>query len=222
MSERRYTDEEVQGILQRAAEQDSALLPGESAGWTLAEIQSAGAQAGLSPRSIAVAAAVHDRAPVAPREPAFLGLPISVGHAVPLQRPLTDAEWRRLVSELRQTFDAEGRERVDGDHREWRNGNLRIVQEPAGEGAFLELRTRRSDARALVNVGGAMALTSAMIGGMHLLTTGSLVGLAGAAATGAVGIALSAMGAIRVPSWARRREKQFEAVGTFARRLVEE
>ncbi|HET7229482.1 MAG TPA: hypothetical protein VFJ16_05735 [Longimicrobium sp.] len=223
MEERRYTDEEVQRILAHAAEQEAALPHAGAEGLTLAEIQSAAAQAGLSPTSVAVAAAVQERVGIAPREPGLLGLPISVGRAVPLQRPLADAEWRRLVAELRQTFDAEGRERVDGDRREWRNGNLRIVHEPAGEGAFLELRTRRSDARALMNVGSAMTFTSAMIGGVHLaLASGSAGGLAAAAMTGAMGIGMAALGALRVRPWAKRREQQFEAVGLFARRLAGE
>lgn len=223
VAERHYTDEEVQRILARAAESDAALAPGGAEGWTLAEIQSAGTQAGLSPRAIALAAAEHERIAVAPREPGFMGLPVSVGHAVSLQRPLNDDEWRRLVSQLRQTFDAEGRERVDGGRREWRNGNLRIVHEPSGEGAFLELRTRKSDARALLGVGSMMTLTSGAIGGAHLLlATGNEGGLVAAAIVGVMGITAAAAGAIRLPGWAKRRAEQFTALGTFARRLAGE
>ena len=223
MSERRYTDEEVQQILARAAESDAALAPGGAEGWTLAEIQSAGTQAGLSPASIALAATEHERTAVAPREPGFMGLPVSVGRAVPLQRPLNDEEWRRLVSQLRQTFDAEGRERVDGARREWRNGNLRIVHEPAGEGAFLELRTRKSDARALLGMGSMMTVMSGAIGGAHLLlATGNQGGLLAAAIVGLTGITAAAAGAIRLPGWAKRRAEQFDALGTFARRLAGE
>lgn len=224
MAERRYTDEEVHAILARAAESDTALVPGDAGGWTLAEIQKAGTDAGMSPAAIALAAAEHDRAStVAPREPGLLGLPLSVGRAVPLRRPLADDEWRRLVSEMRQTFDAEGRERVDGDRREWRNGNLRIVHEPTSEGAFLELRTRKGDTRALVGMGGAMTLTSIMMGGANLLlATGDERGLVMAAVLGVAGIATSAAGAIRLPGWARRRAEQFDALGAFARRLAGE
>lgn len=153
MTERRYTDDEVHAILARAAESDTALVPGDAGGWTLAEIQRAGVHAGMSSAAIALAAAEHERTALAPREPGLLGLPLAVGRAVPLRRPLTGDEWRRLVSEMRQTFAAEGRERVDGDHREWRNGNLRIVHEPSGEGAFLELRTRKGDTRAMMGMG---------------------------------------------------------------------
>lgn len=222
MTERRYTDDEVHAILARAAESDTALVPGDAGGWTLAEIQKAGTEAGMSSAAITLAAAEHDRAALAPREPGLLGLPLSVGRAVPLRRPLTGDEWRRLVSEMRQTFDAEGRERVEGDRREWRNGNLRIVHEPAGEGAFLELRTRKGDTRALVGMGGAMTLTSIMMGTASVLATGDVRGLAVAAILGVAGIATSAAGAIRLPGWARRRAEQFDALGAFARRLAGE
>jgi hypothetical protein len=224
VTERQYTDEEVHAILARAAESDTALVPGDAGGWTLAEIQKAGTEAGMSPAAIALAAAEHDRAAVAPREPGLLGLPLSVGRAVPLRRPLADDEWRRLVSEMRQTFDAEGRERVDGARREWRNGNLRVVHEPAGEGgAFLELRTRKGDTRALVSMGGVMTLTSIVMGSVNLLVaTGDERGLIVAAMLGAVGIATSLAGALRLPGWARRRAEQFDALGAFARRLAGE
>ncbi|HET7462463.1 MAG TPA: hypothetical protein VFJ82_14515 [Longimicrobium sp.] len=224
MAERRYTDEEVHAILARAAESDTALVPGDAGGWTLAEIQKAGTEAGMASSAIALAAAEHDRnAALAPREPGLLGLPLSVGRAVPLRRPLTGDEWRRLVSEMRQTFAAEGRERVEGDRREWRNGNLRIVHEPTSEGAFLELRTRKGDTRALVTMGGVMTLTSIMAAGANLLlATGNERGLVAAALMAAVGIATSAAGALRLPGWARRRTEQFDALGALARRLAGE
>jgi len=219
--ERRYTDEEIHQILARASESE-ALVPSRAEGLTLAEIQAAGVKAGLSAQAIAVAATVHDRMDVAPREPQWLGIPLSVDRAVPLPRPLGDAEWRQLAAQLRQTFDAEGRERVDGDRREWRNGNLRIVHEPAGEGAFLELRTRKRDTRGLLMLTGTATVASAALAGAQILIgVGHLDGF-GPAAAGAVGLALFVTGARRAGAWAKRRAEQFEALAAFAKRLAGE
>lgn len=223
MVERRYTDDEVRAILASAAERDEALPGAEPEGWTLAEIQSAGAAVGMSPTAIAVAAHAHERTAVAPREPRLLGLPLSVDRAVPLARPLNEGEWRRLVAELRQTFEAEGRERVDGARREWRNGNLRVIHETVGEGALLEMRTRRGDTRAIMNFAGVMTLTSAAMAAANLvLAAGDAKMLGVAVAMGAAGLATSAVSAIRLPPWARRRAEQFDALGAFARRLAGE
>lgn len=218
--ERRYSDEEIQGILARAAEAEGA-REGQAGGLTLAEIQSAAAKAGISAESIAVAATVHDRVGVAPREPSVLGIPLAVDRAVPLPRPLGDAEWRRLAAELRQTFDAEGRERVDGERREWRNGNLRIVHEPTDEGAFLELRTHKRQTRGFLVLSGTAAVASGALAGLHFLLGVGDLGF-GPAAAGAVGLALFAASARQATGWARRRAQQFESLGAFARRLTGE
>ena len=219
MSERRYSDDDVHRILARAAEVETALQPGDGdeRAWTLAQIQQVGAEAGLSPVAIAAAAATLDRAGDAAGGRHF-GLPTSVVHAVPLERRFDDDDWERLVSQLRDTFEARGRERVAGERREWWNGNLRVTVEPAADGALLHFRTRKGDARPLLNLGAAMTALSAALGGL-VAFGGDDKALAAAAVSGALGVATLVGGALRLPGWARLRARQFDALGRFARRL---
>jgi hypothetical protein len=130
MSERRYTDEETAAIFERAAQAEvrgptPAATPGE--GRTLAELQAIGAEAGLSAELVARAARALDGAHDRPVRRTFLGFPLAVGRTVELGWTLNDAEWARLVGDLRTTFDATGRVRVDGPFRQWSNGNLRAT-----------------------------------------------------------------------------------------------
>lgn len=220
MTERRYTDEEVERILARAVEADSALAPAPG-GLTLAEIQAAGAQAGLSPRAVAVAAAVNDRSLAVPTERRWMGVPLSVQRTVPLRRALAAGEWERLVAELRITFNADGRERTDGARREWRNGGLRVVHEPVAEGAYLSLRTESRERFAL-DLFAAQAAFSAFF-----LVSQGVMGMGGAAGSGlfflllVIGIAGSMWRATSVRQWGRERAEQFEAIGRLAWEMAE-
>jgi hypothetical protein len=63
MAERRYTDEEVAAIFERATETEHAALPAaEGKGMTLAALQEIGREAGISPESISAAARSLDTA----------------------------------------------------------------------------------------------------------------------------------------------------------------
>src|SRR5687768_14134439 len=132
MNERRYQEDEVREIFELAASESAneTRTPAAASGLTLSEIQSIGAEVGLGPAQIARAAAVYSAGPAKPKRK-LLGLPIEVGHMVQLPRPLTDQEWEQLVSELRSTFNAGGKLSVQGNIREWRNGNLHAYIEPA-------------------------------------------------------------------------------------------
>jgi len=115
MRERRYNDEEVAAIFERASKTEHAALPlsPESKGLTLAALQDIGREVGISPESISLAARSLDHAGrVASRT--FMGLPIGVGRTVEFDRPLSDADWEGLVADLRTTFEARGTVRYDG------------------------------------------------------------------------------------------------------------
>ena len=102
MSERRYDEDEVAEIFERATEAQGRSLPGgrSAEGLTLQELQEVGREVGLSADLVARAAHSLDMAPqVHGRK--LLGLPVGVGRTVELARPLTDAEWHRLVADLR-------------------------------------------------------------------------------------------------------------------------
>lgn len=217
MTDRRFSDDDARRILSLAAEAEAAApveLP-----WTLGELQRIGAEAGLSPAAIATAALAVERSEAAAPERRLLGLPVAVGHAVPLARPMSDEEWERLVGRLRDTFSSEGRVRVTGTRREWRVGNLRVTHETMGDGgALLDLRTRKGDAASLPTFGALVLLGSATAGALGL--AGADAGLTLSAAVGAVsGALVVAMSALRLPRWARERTRQFESVADFARRL---
>lgn len=213
MPDRRFSDDDARRILSLAAEAE-ATAPVELP-WTLGELQRIGAEAGLSPAAIATAAIAIERAEAAAPERRVLGLPVAVGQTVPLARPMSDDEWERLVGRLRDTFSSEGRVRVTGSRREWRVGNLRVTHETVGDGgALLDLRTRKGDAASLPMLGAVVLLGSAAAG---------VVGAAGAEGAATLGVMagsiMMALGAMRLPRWARERTRQFASVAEFARRL---
>jgi hypothetical protein len=215
MSERHYNDEEVAAIFERAAETEHTALsvPAEGKGMTLAALQDIGREVGISPESIARAARSLEQAgrPVSRR---FMGLPIGVGRTVEFDRPLTDADWERLVADLRTTFDARGMVRYDGPFRQWTNGNLQALLEPTPNGHRLRLQTTKGDSRAMMT-GGGVALGAAaatlVAGGLagSLSNTGTLMGVGFMAM---MGLGMFAAGALRVSSWARQRRAQIEEV----------
>src|SRR6266496_921193 len=151
MSERRYNDEEVAAIFQRAAEPENTALPvsAERTGLTLAALQESGREVGISPESISLAARSLDQAGL-PASQKFMDLPIGVGRTVEFDRPLTDSDWEGLVADLRTTFQARGTVRYDGPFRQWTNGNLQALVEPTRNGHRLRLQTVKGDSRAMM------------------------------------------------------------------------
>ena len=212
MSERRFDEDEVAEIFDRATEAQHAgqrqLPTGE--GMTLAELQDIAREVGIDPQQVARAAAslVQAGRPTSRR---FLGLPIGVGRVVELDRRLTDDEWERVVVDLRETFDARGRMGGEGSFRQWTNGNLQALLEPTATGHRIRLRTVKGDAMGwiggglgMIAVGAMMLVTGLVRGGVDagLLSTLSMVGVMGASMFG--------LGAIRLPGWARTRRRQME------------
>ena len=215
MSERRYTDEEVAAIFEQAAEADHADLPVPAAGkgMTLAALREIGREVGISPESISHAARSLDLVG-RPALRRFMGLPIGVGRTVELDRPLSDSDWERLVADLRETFEARGVVKYDGPFRQWTNGNLQALVEPTTSGHRFRLQTVKGDSRALMSwgiatLGVATATLIAVAGAGSLGNSGSVVGVEFLAA---MGLGMFAVGAVRLPGWARLRKTQIEAV----------
>src|SRR5687768_6471094 len=101
MTERRYREDEVRKIFKLATTDKIAPPPTSPAsGFTLAEIQSIGLEAGIEPDRVAHAAASLDSIP-AQHVGTFLGMPVEVAVTVPLTRAMTDEQWEMLVAELR-------------------------------------------------------------------------------------------------------------------------
>lgn len=130
--EPRFTEEEMKEIFEHAANASEGRALTPSAGITLVELQSIGREVGLTPERVAeAAAAVELRRNAVPVRTQF-GMPIGVGRTVNLPRAPTDAEWEALVTDLRQTFHARGKEWSSGNARQWSNGNLFAYVEPLG------------------------------------------------------------------------------------------
>lgn len=215
MTERRFNEAEVSAIFERATEaQQRGVQQSSSAdGMTLAELQAIGREAGISSESIALAADAIGR--VKPAKPLkFLGLPLGVACTVPLDRTLSDEEWERFVVDLRETFNASGTERREGSLRQWTNGNLQALLEPAWTGYRIRLRTVKGDALGMlagglgmVGVSTALLIAAALrgaLGDRGLLAAVGFLGVTGA------GMFLST--ALRLPRWARTRERQMAEV----------
>jgi len=216
MTERRYSEDEVAAIFRAATEgAESQGVPGEHAdGITLRDLQAIAREVGISPMAAerAARALEHPSAPAVSRT--LLGLPLAVERTVALPRALTDLEWERLVTELRQVFGARGTLRAHGSLREWSNGNLHALHEPTSTGGGYQLRlaTMKGNARASV-AAGALTLGLSAMSGIIVAAQGTLAQAGPGLVVLAIGgAALIANGALRLPSWARRRRQQMDAI----------
>jgi hypothetical protein len=222
--ERRYDRDEVAQIFEAAVNPGRRLTrPASSTGegMTLAELQAIGREVGLAPESIADAAhALEHRGRVVPRT-TVAGVPIGVGRIVDLPRAPTDREWEIILSELRETFAATGRDSSYGGVRRWTNGNLHAYVEPTESGHRLRLGTRKGDAAGITALGvggivfGLAGIWAGLVGGGGAAEIVSGLGF-GLSGTGALGF-----NAARLPRWARRREEQMEYIAGRVRALIQ-
>jgi hypothetical protein len=223
MSERRYDEDEVAEIFRAAANaRDPEPQPHALAsvsGLSLAELQTIGGQVGIAPDRIADAAAAVELRRGAPPRRTYMGMPVSVGRVVELPRAPTDREWELLLTDLRETFGAHGRDRSQGGLRAWTNGNLHAYVEPKESGHRLRLGTMKSNAPVLGGLGIAgillgLALTLMILTGIE---TGNVAGAIFVAVMGALALASNA---VRLPRWADEREEQMERIAARARSLI--
>ena len=216
MPERRYSEEEVARIFEQAAENQQStkrqLAPAD--GMTLADLQEIGRDVGISPALVAEAAKSLD-APIPQNTRSLFGFPIGVGRTIELNRRLSQAEWDRLVIDLRETFDARGSVRTDGNFKQWTNGNLQALVEPTATGDRVRLRTVKG------------TVLNAMRGGLALLGGSSVLSLIFAATgnlqsgpinsllvLGLTGLAMLTLPALQLPRWARERRLQMEGIAS--------
>ncbi|MDZ4700522.1 MAG: hypothetical protein SH809_12515 [Rhodothermales bacterium] len=223
-TDRRYTEEEIAAIFQEAtrAQESVKQKTAHQEGLTLEELQAIGAESGITPEFIARAAASLDHAGGSVIRETFLGVPVSVGHTIELPGPMSDLEWERLVVDLRETFEAQGKIRRDGALREWSNGNLRIAVEPMDAGWRLRMGTKKSDVKVGLVMGG-MGLIPSMVFFLGWLT-GSMPAIKDVGLLSAVSLLLVMslipiiMGFTTNPRWAKTRRRQMEEV---AGRVIE-
>lgn len=221
MTDRRFNDDEVAAIFERATEARTADRPhaSSSEGMTLTQLQDIGREVGIAPDAIARAAlTLSESAPRPARK--MLGLPVGVERTVELGRELSDAEWERLVVDLRETFDARGRTASEGSLRAWTNGNLHALIEPSANGYRLRLRTFKGSAPGQLVGGLAMLGSAGFLAALAVLknATGDTGMMMAIAAAGAMGLAMAGSAIASLPRWARLRQTQMTEVAT---RLIE-
>ena len=222
MSDRRFSEEEVAAILKDAAEaqySSERLLP-SAGGMTLAELQSIGREVGISPEMIQKSAERFKPAQQPTKR--LLGLPVGVAQTAEFDRKLTDAEWERIVADLRETFEAQGVVRQQGSLRQWTNGNLQAMLEPTATGQRLRLRTVKGNAPGLI-WGGIVVFTAATTALGTAIATGVMhdTGLVMSILTAMTGGAgMFGAGAGRLPGWARLRQQQMDQIAERAARMA--
>lgn len=219
MSERRFNQAEVSAIFKIASETQHTTQPRlpSSEGMTLAELQEIGREVGIAPDLVDQASkSLAFEVRHTSRE--FIGLTTGVGLSMDLSRPLSDAEWERVVADLRETFDARGKLKSEGQIRQWTNGNLEAHLEPTSSGHRIRMRTAKGGARELIigglaMVGFAGSMFLAAIGKGPITDPGMLTSLA-TLATG--GLAMFGVSAFPLRGWARLRREQMERVAARA------
>lgn len=213
MTERRYDDKEIAAIFRAATETSQTLqhdVPRDE-GLTLADLQAIGREVGIGAEAVAQAAHALDVGLDA-RSRTFLGLPIGVSRTVNLNRRLSDQEWERLVVQLREVFNARGRTRSDGSLRQWTNGNLQVLLEPTETGHRLRFGTVHGAARASIGAGFAALGVTATVAIVSALGGFLPEAIQGIGFLGVVGLTMIASGALRLPRWARLRQRQMEVL----------
>jgi hypothetical protein len=220
--ERRYQEDEVAEIFEAAsAPAVSRADAPSSTGLTLAELQAIGREVGIAPERIAEAASTLQRSHLSIPPRRELGMPMSAAHIIELPRALTDREWALVVADLRETFQARGKESSQGDTRQWSNSNLHAFVEPTRTGYRLRLGTIKGDAVALNRMGG-FGIAMGFIVGLTPLLSGSPAGaIPGALALGGIGAGTLVFNALRLPRWARLREQQMKDVAERTRALID-
>jgi hypothetical protein len=222
MTERRYGEDEVREILTLATTGDvrDQSHVTESEGLTLNDLKRIGLEVGIDPVRIAQAASKLDVRGKSAAVRRSFGMPVGISRVVALPRSPTDREWEQLISVFRSGFGAQGVATTSGGMRQWSHGNLHISVEPTERGEQLRLSTLKDDAILLnwtgVLMGGMAVITSAMVtaGGKpeKALAAGGMFG----------GMALFSFVAnvLRLPGWARKRERQMEEVAQHAMNLL--
>ena len=214
MTERRFSDDEVAQIFERATLGHALQVTRAAEGMTLAELQSIGREVGIPVEQIRRAALSLGPGEAKPTQH-FLGMTTGVGHTVHLARKLTDDEWERFIVAVRETFNARGTMTSQGSLKQWSNGNLQVFLEPTDAGHRVRFRTVKGDAPATLG-GGLLISAVALIGETTAVLTGVAhdVGLiASFGVLGAIGIGAVATTAFRLPRWVGARKAQMEELG---------
>ncbi len=229
MSERRYDESQIAEIFERATRADQerrALASGdeptaEAPGMTLQELQRIGAEVGISADAIEASARAIDRSARPPEvNRRLLGLPIGVMSVEPLPRRLSDEEWARLVTRIRDEFGAHGTLEETRTLRSWRNGNLRVQLEPTRDGQKLRMQTYRQSSRALLQAGSAVFGTGVVLGAVSIVVGDAQAALVSFSILAAAGAGMLGTGILGLRGWARTRMAQMARLTDLATQMA--
>ena len=220
MPDRRYSEDEIASIFKQAAFEHKLSLGkvAHSQGLTLAEIQEIGKEAGIPSEFIDRAAIEFDRDVVKHPHKKTLGFPVSVGRTINLPGNFTNDDWDALVSDLNDTFHAQGEIRVEGSRRRWNVGNLQVLVEPADRGHRLRLQSLNETKRSTL-------LMSTIFIGMGIFFTlliaakGDFLDLSKivfAASFGLIGLGIFGYNAFQLPKWCAERSTQMDGLAKRA------
>ncbi len=216
---RLYTEQEIAAIFERAAKSQEAMRSQPEKGLSLDELQAIGAASGIDPEHIARAAAVVDHRGTAVPTRRLYGLPIGVEHYVDLPDGLSDEAWECFVVDIRETFAARGALQREGSLRQWTNGNLHVLVEPAETGDRVRMKTRNANMQGML-ISGTMGLVAFAALAFLVAFSGDAGKLWAILPLLLASFTLLMYGVVKLPGWAQTRTKQMEALATRAVELA--
>jgi hypothetical protein len=120
MADRRYDEQQIGAILQRAAEIQSGLSPAADAqGLTLSELQKVASEVGIEPHLVERAAREVETGPIGTKD---IGQTLAGMLDRTVAGEITDEQWEDVVMALRQFVGRPGATTVQGNTREWSGG----------------------------------------------------------------------------------------------------
>ena len=123
-----YSEKEIGAILKRTAELSKGQQRDESAGLTLAELETLAAEAGLDPTLVSRAAAELGTTRTDDRKLDFFGGPLKYSHSVDISAEVSEETWERMVARVRQHFGEPGVVSTRTGVREWTAGGKKKAQ----------------------------------------------------------------------------------------------
>lgn len=219
--ERRFTEDEARAIFAHAA-RVSPPVPSTS-GLTLAELQRAGAEAGLDPAAVAAAAVSLARDEPAPKT--TWGMPTELRRRRVFPSGVDDAAWEAMVGHLREVYGGPGTAGQTGRVREWTSpgpydgggnrGQVHVTARPL-EGGMTEVTIELLNVKQyvqLVQVFGSMfgMMGLALLPALYLFTDAGGAGVVFSLALLVVALITVVGGGSSVRSMLRRSGDRAEA-----------
>ena len=179
---RRFDDEEVARILERAAEQQhrAPLAPPEISGMTLNQLEQVAAEAGIDPQHVRDAAAALERETRTPALPgaSLLGAPMRLELERTIEGEIPAGAYEALAETIRATIPNPGYVSTLGKSFEWNSANpqraLRVTVTPRAGRTLIRIEERFGN----------------LVGGLFGGIVGGVGGGGGGTAMGVIGGAL--------------------------------